>query len=162
MRGGAHRGGLYAIGSNHLEMLGHKVQQRPMLGDGGEGVNPGSGSKYGEDRPMGTALVAVPAEGEDDWQEPVEIEEVPPNEYSSSVDWLPETEPGSDVALEEEIQDLSRQVNRSRKTLLSLLLSLLLVLLLPFVWFSSTAAFMCPTLKTCVSSYMLVFYKVAR
>jgi len=130
---GAHRGGLYAIGSNHLEMLGHKVQQRPMLGDGGEGVNPGSGSKYGEDRPMGTALVAVPAEGEDDWQEPVEIEEVPPNEYSSSVDWLPETEPGSDVALEEEIQDLSRQVNRSRKTLLSLLLSLLLVV--PAVYF---------------------------
>jgi len=131
---GGHRGGLYAIGSNHLEMLGHKGQQRPMLGDGGEGTNADSGSKVGEDRPMGTALVAVPAEGEEDvWQEPVEIEEVPPTEDSRGVDWLPEIEPGSDIALEEELQDLSRQVSRSRMTLVSLLLSLLLAV--PAVYF---------------------------
>jgi len=131
---GGHRGGLYAIGANHLEMLGKAGQQRPMLGDGGEAGVSGSDSKYGDDRPMGTALVAVPAEGEEDeWQEPVEIEEVPPAEDSRVVDWLPEIERASDGALEEELHDLNRQVSRSRKTLVSLLLSLLLVV--PAVYF---------------------------
>ena len=135
---GAHQGGLYAIGSDHLTMLGYKGRpQRPMLGSGDETSGKGA-SKYGEERPMGTALVAVPGgDGEEDgqgdaWQEPVEIEQISPEE-SPILDWLPDIEPRADSVLEVELQDLSRQVSRSRLWLMSLLLSLLLIL--PAIYF---------------------------